>query len=256
VPADISQTRRKFFSPPYNFLLNKLLQRADIITTMSPQNRDGFPILRPFLNKCVIVPLAYDARHMHEMSDSAQLKFYQKHGIDPTKKIVLFAGRLSESKGIDFLIKAVGNIENIQLLIAGDGILKNSLARLADTLAKGRVFFPGYIDGRDMACAYSIADVFVLPSTSETFGIVQAEAMRFGLPVINTALNTGVNYVSIHNDTGLTVAPGDVDALATAIKTILNNTLLAKRFSENAWKRAELFSPDIMVKRFKELYNK
>lgn len=253
VHADISQTRRKFFSPVYNFFLKKLLDRADVITTMTPQNRDRFPILQPYLHKCEIVPLSYDAGHMHDVSITDKLSFYNKYNIDQTKKIVLFVGRLSSYKGIDHLLKAAATINNVQLVIAGDGELKKDLKKLAASLNKSTVF-TGYINGHEMACAYSIADVFVLPSTTETFGIVQAEAMRFGVPVINTDLNTGVNYVSINHETGLTVPPADSGALADAIKKIVNDETLRKRFSANALIRSKLFAPEMMVARFKDLY--
>jgi glycosyltransferase involved in cell wall biosynthesis len=253
VHADVSQTRRKFFSPVYNIFLRKLLDRADVITTMTPQNRDGFSILQPYLTKTVIVPLAYDAQHVYEVSNTDKITFCRKYNIDQTKKIVLFVGRLSSYKGVDYLLKAVSAIDGIQLVIAGDGELKSVLVSKAARL-DGKVIFTGFINGHDMACAYSIADVFVLPSTTETFGIVQAEAMRFGVPVINTALNTGVNYVSVHDETGLTVPPANDEALKEAIKKITGNEVLRKQFSENAIKRSELFAPEIMIQRFKELY--
>jgi rhamnosyl/mannosyltransferase len=64
------------------------------------------------------------------------------------------------------------------------------------------------------------ADVFVLPSrtAAETFGVAQVEAMAAGLPVVNTALRTGTDWVSVHGLTGLTVRPGDVDDLAGALR--------------------------------------
>ena len=254
VYADVRQTKRKFYAPAYNFFLKKLLKRADVITTMSPQNRDGFPILQPFLNKIVIVPIAYDGRHIKEVTALQKAAFINKFNIDATKKIVLFVGRLSEEKGLPFLIDAVAKMDNVQLIIAGDGYLKESLLQQSKELACDNIVFTGFIDHHDMACAYSLADVFVLPSTSETFGIVQAEAMRFGVPVINTALNTGVNYVSLNNDTGLTVAPKNADALASAINTIINDDDLRSKFSKNALQRSEMFTPERMVDSFKNLY--
>ena len=88
---------------------------------------------------------------------------------------------------------------------------------------------------------YEACDLFVLPSClpSETFAVVQLEAMKHSKPIINTWLNTGVNYVSIDKETGLTVMPQNVKQLSYAINKLLNNNDLRLEYSRNARKRME-----------------
>lgn len=251
--ADIAGTRRKFFGPVYNFFLRKLLKRAGVITTMSEENRRGFPVLEAFAGKVRIIPLSYNNEHMVPVTGTQKKAFREKYTLDPEKRTVLFVGRLSSSKGIDYLLEATAEMEGIQVLLVGDGELFPYVSRLAKA-GEEKLKLTGFLSGLEMACAYSVSDLFVLPSLKETYGIVQAEAMRFGLPVINTRLDTGVNYVSIHGETGLTVPPANAKALSAAIRQLLADNGLREKFAANALKRSALFTPERMVEQFREVY--
>ncbi len=257
VHADVSQTKKKMFAPAYNYVLKKLLGRADIITASAPQNIEGFPILKNYQHKCISIPLAYDQLHVSDINKEKQDTFKQTFHLSPDKKTILFVGRLSYYKGISFLIDAMPLIINAQLLIVGDGSLKVELKKQVQKLQlTDSIYFAGKLPDDLLATAYSLADIFVFPSIkkAETFGIVQAEAMAYGIPIVNTNLNTGVNFVSIHNETGLTVPPNNSSALQTAINQILSDEQLRKAFSDNAKKKSILFSPEKMAEAYKKLY--
>ena len=100
-------------------------------------------------------------------------------------------------------------------------------------------------------------DVFVLPSLqrSEAFGLVQIEAMAFGKPVINTKLPSGVPYVSLHGETGLTVEPGNTAELAEAMQYLAEHPAERRRMGERARERMdEQFRMDKMLERVLRLY--
>ena len=99
-------------------------------------------------------------------------------------------------------------------------------------------FLSGVSDAELKAC-YRDCDVFVLPSvaSSEAFGLVQMEAMAFSKPVINTQLKMGVPYVSLNGKTGITVPPGDVDALAEAMNTLANDPKLRETYGKAGYER-------------------
>jgi rhamnosyl/mannosyltransferase len=83
--------------------------------------------------------------------------------------------------------------------------------------------------------------MFVLPSVNraECFGLVQLEAMVYGKPVINTSLPTAVPEVSLHGETGLTVEPGNVDQLAEAMNTLINDKDMREKYGAKARERCE-----------------
>ena len=115
----------------------------------------------------------------------------------------------------------------------------------------------GEVQNDELAPYYLASDVFVLPSIarSEAFGIVQLEAMSFGLPVVNTNLDSGVPFVSRHGETGLTVAPRDPQALANALNLLLARGELRVRFGAAALRRVKAeFTAELMAERTMALY--
>ena len=144
------------------------------------------------------------------------------------------------------------------MYIAGDGPLKEQLK--AQAVASGiaeRVHFMGHQSDEDLKALLNGCDLFVLPSVanSEAFGIVQIEAMACAKPVINTSLPTGVPYVSLHGQTGLTVPPGDADALAAAIQRLIDNDEERIQMGLKAKQRAlEYFTMDRMLDNIYKLY--
>lgn len=253
--ADISQTRWACFAKFYKPILERLLAGADCIILTSPATIKSSPPLDKFLNKCKIIPLGIDINKRVLVSKDDKRELKARLGI-ANERIILFVGRLVFYKGLDYLIKALKDINAI-LIIIGYGELKDQLKKVATTLeVENKILFLGQVPEDELPIHYSIADVFVLPSINggEAFGLVQLEAMSFGLPVVNTDLPTGVPFVSIHNETGLTVPPRDSVALANAINTILENDELRQRFSENALERVKLFSLERMLRDTHKVY--
>lgn len=254
--ADVKKTRWRFFYIPYSILLKKLFKRADVIISTAPNNLANTPILEKYKHKCKIIPLGYDARDCAPVNDNEKLSFKKRFNLNGVQNNLLFVGRLSYYKGVEILLQAIKNLD-VKLVIAGEGGLRSRLEELSQQLGiENKVVFAGILKRKDLIAAYSLADIFVLPSISEAeaFGLVQLEAMHFGVPVINTNLPTGVPFVSIDGVTGLTVTPTSVVELEKAIKTLLDNTQLRSKLGANAKARAARFSTKAMVEAYKTIY--
>ncbi len=149
------------------------------------------------------------------------------------------------AKGIHVLLEALHCAQDprLRLTIVGDdrvdpaytGSLQGLLDRWALT---SRVRFTGTVPWETVADFYAAADIFVFPSLSEGFGMVLAEAMSFGLPIITTTADAIPDLVK-HGDNGLLVPPQDAGALATAIAQLASDVALQHRLGQSARKRAE-----------------
>jgi D-inositol-3-phosphate glycosyltransferase len=156
-------------------------------------------------------------------------------GVDVPKEVgeedfpphVLYAGRLSPEKGILELVAAANGFP---LVVAGDGPLR---ARVPEAL--------GFLPHDELGRRYGRAAVVACPSRREGFGVVAAEAMAHGRPVVASAVG-GLLDLVVHGETGLLVPPGDVDALRGALGQLLGDEHLRRRMGEagRARARAEL----------------
>ncbi len=244
--------RQKKFMWFYEPLLKKFLDRVDKILVTSPVLIQSSKYLRPFESKCSVVPPSIDID---------TFRYIKQNKVDlriaPGEKVVLFVGRLSYYKGVEYLIEAMRKVD-AKLLVVGDGELREELEYKTKSLGLDeKVMFLGEVSEDTKKYCYQVCDVFVLPSIapSEAFGIVQLEAMAYGKPVVNTSLPTGVPFVSKDGETGFTVPPKDSDALAEAINVILADQELAIKFSKNALYRVrEEFSKSKMLKTIYSVY--
>lgn len=234
--SDVVRQRKllKLYQP----LMKRLLKRADVIITATQAHIDSSPYLPDYREKCVVIPYgidpqAYDRRPGQHPLDAAL------H--DKAAKKILFAGRLVYYKGADVLLRAFAKTQgHAELFYAGGGVLEPELRAQAQSLGiADRVHFLGCRMTPELRDMFADCDIFVLPSAanSEAFGIVQLEAMYYGKPVINTALPTGVPLVSLDGQTGLTVPPGDAEALASALDTLLADDGLRAKYGAAAHER-------------------
>jgi len=136
--------------------------------------------------------------------------------------LVLFAGRVTRQKGPDYFIDAAARVARelpqVRFAVAGSGDRLQAIRQRAAALGlRNRIAFTGFLPGPELDRLYSEADVYVLPSVSEPFGLTALEALRQGTPVI-VSRDAGVSEVVRHV---LRVDFGDVDDLASKILSVL-----------------------------------
>jgi len=220
-------------------LLIRLLQKADAIVVSSNNLIILSPMLKEFRAKCHIIPYGIDINKFEATPWIQEESGKIKSTIN--KPILLFVGRLVYYKGLKYLIRAMKNI-NAKLIIIGDGPLRFKLRIWAKLLGVNhKILWLGEVSEKMLPVYYHTCDLFVLPScyNSESFGIVQLEAFACRKPVVSTALPTGVTFVNLNDQTGLSVAPRNYRALADAINRLLESPQLCKIYGQNGRERVE-----------------
>jgi glycosyltransferase involved in cell wall biosynthesis len=241
------------FKVLYGLFLSLILGAAARIIVTSPDYADSSPSLSRFRGKVVVAPSFIDPRVFNPLADGSRIK--ARHDIRG-KKVVLFVGRLVPYKGVEYLLAAFNILktEEASLVIVGEGPLDGELKEKASSLGLKNVVFAGAVPGEDLPGYYAACDVFVLPSVTrqEAFGLVLAEAMACGKPVISTNFS-GMPYVV--GDGGVLVAPKDPEALAGALDKVLGDDRLAYHLSTKGLSRVgELFSRDVVCAKIEEIY--
>lgn len=173
--------------------------------------------------------------------------------------LLLYAGQLVRGKGVDRLIRALHDTcSGAKLAIAGRGSQEKELKQLVQTLGlEPRVEFLGQLPPQELQSWMARARVVVLPHRlPETFALIGPEAMRFGTPVITTALG-GVTEWLQDDCNGIAVAPGDRRALTCAIDKLMTDTALWNRLSAGALQSyVERFTPERHIDALLDLIEK
>ncbi len=143
---------------------------------------------------------------------------------EPDKTLLLYVGRLSPEKRVDWLAPVLDALPDARLAIVGDGPARSQLER---QFANRAVHFTGYLSGLDLAAAYASADIFVFPSANETLGNVVLEAMASGLPVVAARSGGLLDHV-VDGETGFLFEPESQDALVEAVRRLVDQPYLAR----------------------------
>lgn len=246
--------KQKMLLKLYDPLQKWLLRRAEVIVGTTPVYVRESPFLEEIQYKVTSIPIGVDKmKPIPERVEQVKEKY-------AGKKIIFSLGRLVEYKGYEYLIRAARQLtDDYVILIGGKGPLWENLQALINELGVAdKVKLLGFIDDQHLPDYFGACDLFCLSSIwkTEAFGIVQIEAMSCGKPVI--AMNipeSGVNWVNMDRFSGINVKPGDAEALAEAIATVLSNSHLYERLSQGARQRYEtMFTKELMTELCLNLY--
>jgi len=247
--ANVKNSRWGFIEKYYDKLISKLLIYCDHIVVTSPALLNNSEILKNYQEKIKIIPLSCKQIFNLEVAP-------KQYPVDRNFKL-LFVGKIRDYKGIHIAIESIVGL-NVTLTVVGEKRIDRDLDEMVESLGiKNNIAFINSVSDSELIELYKSHDLFLFPSVTEAeaFGIVQIEAMSMGMPVINTNLNSGVPYVSIHELTGLTVTPSSIDEFHNAISRIINDKVLYETFSMNCIKRSKEFSIEAMTNAYLELYN-
>ncbi len=178
-------------------------------------------------------------------------------GIQSKDKIVLYFGRITYQKGPEYFIQAARRVleymDNVKFEVDGSGDQAARMIEMAAHLGIGnKVLFTGFLRGTDIQRVFSLADLYVMPSVSEPFGIAPLEAMGHDVPVL-ISKSSGVSEVLIH---ALKCDFWDIDDMADKIIAVLRHPPLSKTLTEHGSFEVRRITWDGAASRCEQVYRR
>ena len=231
--------------------LGRVLGRAARVTTPTPIAAEL--LRRAFPGPVEAVSCGIDLRRFAPAAEPPSP--LRKRFALPDRDSVLFVGRLDEEKRLDELIAALTRLPGVQALLAGTGVRRPRLERLAARLGVAdRVIFLGFVPDADLPDLYGAADVFAMPGVAELQSIATLEAMASGLPVV-AADAMALPHLVQPGRNGMLYRPGDVPGLAAHLADLLASPGLRAELGAAGREIAVTHDHRRSLARFEEIYD-
>jgi len=263
----VAQSDEERESPERIAVEKRVLARADrvVVATLAEQTQLRF-LYKADDRKLEIIPPGVDTSHFYPIpADEAK----QCIGLAPEDRMVLFVGRIEPLKGVDTLIRAMACLKwkehdrPVQLAIIGGepdvspeemSAEMTRLQRLCDELSMGKmIVFLGKRGQDTLPYYYSAAEVLVMPSHYESFGMVALEAMACGTPVIASDVG-GLGFLVQDGETGYTLPDGEPDQLCEKLSLLLEDRALRERMGRRAAEVAQSYDWAKIAKQILNVY--
>ena len=237
------------FEPVIRFSLNNSNAITSVSESLKKETLSTFKID----NKVDVIPNFINLEDYSKSDNKCERRSYAPNG----EKIMVHVSNFRKVKRVEDVLRVFDKVRKVvptKLILVGDGPERPAIEKLCrelntcnDIISLGRI--------NDPVDILKMADLFVLPSETESFGLAALEAMAMHIPVIST--NTGgLPEVNIHEVTGYLSNVGDVDDMAAnAIKLLSDEKLLAK-FKQNAFAQAQKFDINVILPAYEKLYQK
>ena len=188
--------------------------------------------------------------------DSPHYKLNYRSTLNKGRKVVLFLGRVTIQKGPDYFVEVARKVldfePNTLFVIAGDGdMLPRIIHRSHELNISDKVIFTGFLQGADVHKAFQMADLYVMPSVSEPFGLVALESLKNNTPTI-ISKQSGVSEVLHHC---LKVDFWDTNRMTDMIVSVLQHPELHEALRENGHAEAEKFNLDEPARKVRDIYH-
>ncbi|KAH7678215.1 sulfoquinovosyltransferase protein [Dioscorea alata] len=243
VPLVMSyHTHVPIYIPRYTFswlvkpmwMIIKFLHRAADLTLVPSAaiSRDLVAAHVTAANKIRVWNKGVDSESFHPGYRNQEMRVRLSGG-EPEKPLLIHVGRLGVEKSLDFLKMVMDRLPGVRIAFIGDGPYRDCLEKM---FAGMPAVFTGMLQGEELSKAYASGDIFVMPSESETLGLVVLEAMSSGIPVV-AARAGGIPDIIPEDQEGKTsflYTPGDLDDCVGKLKLLLS----CKEFSEAMGKAA------------------
>jgi len=248
----IHTKKNMFFKKIHGFTFGRKIQKADICTGLTKLDFEDYQRLGVDKNKIKVIPNGVETKEFDKITNKEVLEFKKKYKL--SNKTLLYVGRIHQSKGIGYILKAIKDIDCQFLIVGKDAGHKNQLGKEVKELGIiKKVIFTGMVSDKELAIAYKSADIFVLFSEWEGFGVTLIEAMAAGLPLV-TSNRGAIPYVVENEKQGFIVEYKNVNRLAEKLKMLLKDDKLRKDLGKNGKIKAKQYEWEQVTKSYLEIY--
>ncbi|KAK1270238.1 hypothetical protein QJS04_geneDACA007580 [Acorus gramineus] len=205
-------------------------------------------------NKIRLWNKGVDSESFHPRFRDHEMRLRLTDG-EPEKPLVIHVGRLGVEKSLDFLKGVMDRLPGVRIAFIGDGPYKPELERMFSGMP---AVFTGMLHGEELSKAYASGDVFIMPSESETLGLVVLEAMSSGVPVVGVRAGGIPDIIPEDQDgkTGFLYAPGDMDDCVNKVEQLLSCTEFRETMGRAAREEMEKYDWRAATKKIRnEQYN-
>ncbi len=236
----------------------ELIAEADRVVAFSPHERDAMVRLYGAdANRITLAPCGVDLSRFQPLDQEESRRRLGLNG----EKVLLYVGRMESLKGLDLLVHTAAQIETCQgvrvLVVGGDDGKQGEAARIRrltqDLEVEDLFDFVGRVDQAELPVYYSAADVCVVPSFYESFGLAALESMACGTPVVASRVG-GLSTVVQHGRTGYLKPWRCPEAFANSVEMIISSKALQASMGVAARRRAEDMGWDQVAGQMLDIY--
>lgn len=237
------------FEPVITFAINQ----SDAVTAVSKSLKEDTYEHFDVTRNIEVIPNFIDLSRYEGCSTEGVIKAFAPKG----ERILFHASNFRPVKRVEDVLKVFAKVQAeipCKLLLAGDGPDRPKIEALCRELgACDDVHFLGKV--KNIEEVYSVADVFLLTSETESFGLAALEAMASRVPVISTDTG-GIPEINVHGETGYLSNVGDVADMAVNTLKLLNNKELMAKLNQGAYEKARSFSKATVIPKYEKLYDR
>lgn len=255
VPVYIPRYTFSWLVKPMWLILKFLHRAADLTLVPSVAIAKDLRAARvTAANKIRLWNKGVDSESFHPRYRSHEMRLRLSNG-EPERPLIIHVGRLGVEKSLDFLKSVMDRLPEARIAFIGDGPYREDLEKLFSGMP---VVFTGTLQGEELSQAYASGDVFVMPSESETLGLVVLEAMSSGIPVVGARAGGIPDIIPADQEgkTGFLFNPGDLDDCLTKLGPLLQNKEMRETIGKAARQEMEKYDWRAATKKIRnEQYN-
>ncbi|XP_057512367.1 sulfoquinovosyl transferase SQD2-like [Actinidia eriantha] len=240
VPVYIPRYTFSWLVKPMWLVIKFLHRAADLTLVPSAALRKELEAARvTAANKIRLWNKGVDSESFHPQYRCHEMRLRLSNG-EPEKPLIVHVGRLGVEKSLDLLKRVMDQLPEARIAFIGDGPYRGDLEKLFSGMP---AVFTGMLGGEELSQAYASGDVFVMPSESETLGLVVLEAMSSGLPVVAARAGGLIDIIPEDQEgkTGFCFIPGDIDDCVSKLKPLLHNRELRETIGKSAREEMEKY---------------